>query len=58
MENLKNFSTIELIKELINRSISHDELDEICKNDYPNDKITIEEFATNAITIKLWGPSL
>ena len=40
MENLKNFSTAELIKELINRSISHDELDEICKNDYPNDKIT------------------
>lgn len=58
MENLKNYSNLELIKELMNRAITHEELDEICNKDYPNDVVTLEEFSTSAITIKLWGPAL
>ena len=56
MKDLKNYSNLELIKELMERSISHDEIDEICKTSYPVDKVTIEEFATDGITIRLWHP--
>ena len=58
MDKLEKFSNIELINELMNRAISHEELDKICKSNYPENIVTVEEFSTNVITISLWGPTL